>query len=55
MSLLLLALGAFNRRAKVLTMNVRVRGQPAALTLIPDAQFGRDETGKTILNSIYKP
>ncbi len=49
-SLLLMALGAFNRRARVLTMNIQVRGQPAALTIIPGATFDQDKTGKTTLN-----
>jgi len=49
-SLLLMALGAFNRRATVLLMNIRVKGQPAALTIIPGAKFAQDKTGKTQLN-----
>lgn len=49
-SLLLMALSAFNRRANVLIMNIRIKGKPAALTIIPGAKFAQDETGKTQLN-----
>ncbi len=49
-SLLLMALSAFNRRANVLIMNIRVKGQPAALTIIPGANFAQDKAGKTLLN-----
>lgn len=49
-SLLLMALSAFNRRANVLIMNIRVKGQPAALTIIPGAKFSQDKTGKTQLS-----
>ena len=54
-SLLLQALGAFNRRANVLIMNIQVRGQPAALTIIPGAIFARDKAGKTILEKSHDP
>ena len=45
-----MALSAFNRRANVLIMNIRVKGQPAALTIIPGAKFAQDKAGKTLLN-----
>lgn len=48
-SLLLKALGVFSQRAKVITMNIKVQGRPAALTIIPEASYALDRAGKTTL------
>ncbi|MCG2788170.1 MAG: hypothetical protein L6461_24035 [Anaerolineae bacterium] len=50
--LLLMALGAFNRQASVLTMNIRLQGKPAALTIIPGTRFTPDKNGKTTLRKV---
>ena len=46
------ALGTLNRSSGVRTINTEMNGQPIALALIEDAQFGEDTEGNTTLDEI---
>ena len=50
LALVLGALGTLNRSSGVRTINMELNGQPVALALIEDAQFGEDIEGNTTLN-----
>ncbi len=50
LALVLGALGTLNRSSGVRTINTEMNGQPIALALIEDAQFGEDNEGNTTLN-----
>ena len=52
LALVLGALGTLNRSSGVRTINTEMNGQPIALALIEDAQFGEDNEGNTTLNGI---
>jgi hypothetical protein len=52
LALVLGALGTLNRSSGVRTINMEMNGQPVALALIEDAQFGEDTEGNTTLNGI---
>ncbi|MCJ7432484.1 MAG: hypothetical protein MUO77_03260 [Anaerolineales bacterium] len=54
LALVLGALGTLNRSSGVRTINTEMNGQPVALALIEDAQFGEDTEGNTTLNGITK-